>query len=368
MAAALQTFIQEIDSTIAQSSRERRGAMLRHLTDFYLVGSDQYSDDEIALIDDVYVRLIDTIEESARALLAMRIAPLAKAPPKILRILACDDAINVASPILMQSEPLDDESLIACARSKSQDHLFAISRRRMLAEALTDILLVRGDRHVVLSTASNAGAKISNKGFAILVNRSSGDDRLTLCVGTRPDVPPQIFRRLLDIASETVRLKLESESPYAKRDIRRIVDGVANEIWTRSNNQDSRFATAQALVNSLNTVGRLTDAKLRDFAETGRIEEVVAALSLMANMPIEFIEGTMDDRHTERLLILAKSIGLSWHTTQCIIRLVGGHHRHSAIVPEHSSAAFRRLRQPTACQILDFHRTNWRTKSNQTTA
>ena len=94
--------------------------------------------------------------------------------------------------------------------------------------------------------------------------------------------------------------------------------------------EDSRFATAQALVNSLDTVGRLTDAKLHDFAEAGRIEEVVAALSLMANMPIEFIEGTIDDRQIEEALILAKSIGLSWQTTRCIIRLAGGMYRHAA--------------------------------------
>ena len=51
-------FIEEINSTIVQSSSERRAGMLRHLTDFFLVNSDHYSNDEIALIDDVLVRLV----------------------------------------------------------------------------------------------------------------------------------------------------------------------------------------------------------------------------------------------------------------------------------------------------------------------
>ena len=182
MAASL-AFIHEIDSTIAQSSRERRVAMLRHLTDFFLVGSDQYSDDEIALIDDVFVRLVGTIEEFSRALLAIRLGPLSKAPPKILRILACDNAIDVASSILIHSKQLDDPSLIECAKTKSQEHLLAISRRKTLAEAVTDVLVERGDQQVVLSTAKNVGAKFSNKGFTILVKRSDGDDRLAMCVG-----------------------------------------------------------------------------------------------------------------------------------------------------------------------------------------
>jgi uncharacterized protein (DUF2336 family) len=89
--------IQELDSSIAHSTDQRKSVMLRHLTDLFLVGSDQYSDDEIDLIDDVFVRLVATIEQSSRALLSIRLGPVAIAPPKILRALACDDAIDVAS-------------------------------------------------------------------------------------------------------------------------------------------------------------------------------------------------------------------------------------------------------------------------------
>jgi hypothetical protein len=35
--------IQQLDNSIAHSTDERRSAMLRHLTDLFLVGSDGYS-------------------------------------------------------------------------------------------------------------------------------------------------------------------------------------------------------------------------------------------------------------------------------------------------------------------------------------
>ena len=41
----------------------------------------------------------------------------------------------------------------------------------------------RGDQQVVLSTAKNAGARFSGKGFAIMIKRSHGDDQLAACVG-----------------------------------------------------------------------------------------------------------------------------------------------------------------------------------------
>ncbi|MGB8058299.1 MAG: hypothetical protein WCF75_17005, partial [Pseudolabrys sp.] len=67
--------IQELDSPISHSTDERRSVMLRHLTDLFLVGSDQYSEEEVDLIDDVSVRLVATIEQSSRALLSLRLGP-----------------------------------------------------------------------------------------------------------------------------------------------------------------------------------------------------------------------------------------------------------------------------------------------------
>ncbi len=349
-------FIQEINSTIAQSSSDRRSTMLRRLTDFFLVNSDRYSDDEIALIDDVFVRLIETIEESSRALLAIRLAPLSKAPPKILHILASDNAIEVSSPVLMQSERLDEPSLIDCAKTKSQEHLLAISLRRTLAEEVTDILVERGDPQVVLSTAKNPGAKFSDKGFAILVQRSDGDDRLALCVGARPDIPQQLFQRLLESASEAVRTKLETEHPAAKQDIHRIVSDVTSRIRTEATTQTPEYAAARVLVNSLNLGGQLNATKLEAFAKAGRFEEIVCALSLMSDMPTDFVEHTIDDVDAEPVLVLCKAAGLSWETARSILTRSGRKHPRSASEIDQCLTAFQLLKQPTAKQILGFRR------------
>lgn len=229
--------------------------MLRHLTDLFLVGSDQYSNDEIDLIDDVFVRLVATIEHSSRALLAIRLGPVASAPPKILRLLACDDAIEVASPVLTQAERLDTETLIECARTKNQEHLLAISRRKTLPEALTDVLVERGDQQVVLSTAKNAGAKFSDKGFGVLVKRSHGDDQLTACVGTRRDLPAKLLEQLLDIASETVRARLVAERNHSKSGIDHVVGEVSNRIQMGAATQPLSYAAAQVLAESLHQAG-----------------------------------------------------------------------------------------------------------------
>jgi uncharacterized protein (DUF2336 family) len=348
--------IHELDSSISHSSDERRSAMLRHLTDLFLVGSDQYSEDEIDLIDDVFVRLVATIEQSSRALLSIRLGPVALAPPKILRVLACDDAIEVASPVLTQAARLDTETLIECAQTKHQEHLLAISRRKTLPETLTDVLVERGDQQVVLSTAKNPGAVFSGKGFETLVKRSRGDDALTFCVGMRPDLPPQLFEQLVTAASEKVSMKLVAEREYAKADIQRVVGEVAGRIQTEAATQPLSYAAAQVLVESLQQAGLLTSAKLQEFASAGRFEEMVAALSLWSNVPTSAIEQNMRDTRAESLLVLAKAIDLSWETTRSIMTLAAKRYRRSATGIDQAMSSFHRLRQSTAKQILDFHR------------
>ena len=349
-------FIHQIDSTIAHSSAAQRADMVRRLADLFLVNVDQYSDDEVELIDDVFVRLVVTIEESARALLAIRLGPNSKAPPKILKALASDDAIDVASPVLIHAERLDGSTLIECAKTKSQEHLLSISRRKTLTEALTDVLLERGDQQVVLSTVRNSGAKFSNNGFAILVNRSHGDDLLTTKVGIRPDLPLQLFEQLIEAASDAARSKLETEIPHARHNIHRVVNNVAAQIRAKAASQPPKYATAQVLVESLQQSGQLDADKLEEFADAGRFEEVIAALAVMAKMPTDVVERKVNDDSAEFLLILAKAIGLSWPTTKSILALSPLQIRNLVNDAEECQKAFLRLNQPTAQQILDFHR------------
>ena len=349
-------FLREIDSAITRSTGRRRAEMVRQLTDLYLVNADQYSDDEIALIDEVFVRLVATIEESARALLAIRLGPYAKAPPKILGILACEDAIDIASPVLIQGERLDEATLIKCAKTKSQEHLLAISRRKTLSKPVTDILVARGDQQVVLSTAKNAGARFSSGGFTILVNRSKGDDLLGTCVAARPDLPPQLFEKLLETASDVVRSKLVAEQPQARQEIRRAVGSATEIVRAISASQPTQPAAVRMQDGSKTLSEKSEIEKLETFATAGRFEAAIATLARLSGMSTDFIESKLKDDNAEIILILAKATGLSWQTTKAVLALGARENPRSPDDIKQYETSFARLNQAMAQKILDFHR------------
>src|SRR3954471_16874000 len=134
------SLLDELQSTLAHGSVARRVETLRKVTDLFINGAVDYSDEQIGLFDDVFQCLMVHIETSARALLANRLAPIDTAPPGTIRALALDDIIEIAAPVLSGSERLDDDALIETARNKSQAHLLAISIRTVLSGAVTDVL------------------------------------------------------------------------------------------------------------------------------------------------------------------------------------------------------------------------------------
>jgi uncharacterized protein (DUF2336 family) len=359
--------LNEVEDAMASGSATRRGKIVRHITDLFIVGSAQCTEQEIALFDDVLTRLAVEIEVSARALLAVRLAPVENAPPRIIRALAFDDEIDVAGPVLEQSERLDDQALVENAQNKGQEHLLAISRRRSLSESVTDVLVERGDQQVVLSAAENRGAKFSAMGFTGLVRRSEGDDRLAARVGSRPEIPPHLFLKLLAKASVAVRAKLEAIHPGARREVRQAVDEVAGRIQAEAYEGALDYTAARAYIGALQRRGRLDDRKIEAIAKVGRFEEIVTALAFMCELPLGFVERAMKQERAEMILIIAKAVALSWSTVKAILcARAGGRPAFGGEIAQ-CLASYERLKITNAQEIVRFHRMRDHTETKQPT-
>ena len=118
MASAQQTLIDDLEHVITDKNIGDRAAMLRRVADLFVVASGKLSDEQVALFDDVMSRLLEEIETSARAGFGHILATVADAPPRVVRMLALDDAIDVAGPILAHSEQVDELTLVEGAKNQ----------------------------------------------------------------------------------------------------------------------------------------------------------------------------------------------------------------------------------------------------------
>jgi uncharacterized protein (DUF2336 family) len=346
--------IHELDNAVASGTPARRAEILARITDIFVAGSNSYSANQIELFDDVFVRVATVIEQAARAKLANRLARMPRAPSMISHVLASDDEIDVAGPVLEQSERLSNEILVATARTKSQRHLLAISRRTSLAEAVTDVLVERGDKPVVLSTVSNPAARFSDGGYATLVKRSHGDDELATCVALRADIPRDHLLRLLVRASHDVQLKLEATHPAMANMIQSAVAEAANAILDTSTTLSRDYTEARAHVDALQAAGQLGENHVAAFATADQFEETAAALALLCGLPIEAVDRALVQEQPDAVLVMGKAIGLSWPTTKAILRMRAGARGISPGELEECQNTFARLKPAIARQVIEF--------------
>jgi uncharacterized protein (DUF2336 family) len=347
----------ELEAALAGGTNARRIEMLTRITDLFVGGAARFTEAQTGVFDDIMVRLVSAIEAKARAKLAHRLAPIANAPLNTIHMLAFDDDIEVAATVLSQSERLDENALLASAGSKSQQHLFAIAQRKSLSEAVTDMLVERGDREVVHSVVKNSGARFSDAGFRMLVKRSAGDDDLATVVGLRSDIPHPHFLLLLEKASSAVRARLVAENPQAGAAVGGVVAEVVGGIHSEARKVSPDFAAAQAEVERRNRIRRIGEAEIYQYACERKFEETAIALSLLCDTPIDVVERALLDPGAEIVLILAKVAGLSSTTTKAILLLRAADRGMSAQDLERALSSFNRLQPDTARRVLGFFRT-----------
>ncbi|MDP2298751.1 MAG: DUF2336 domain-containing protein [Pseudolabrys sp.] len=351
-------FLSELEDALAHGPVERRAKTLRRVTDLFVFGASHFSGDHLALFDGVFHHLVADIDTVARAALADRLKSVANAPAGIVRTLAFDDSIGIAGPVLSTSTRIDNAALVENARTKSQDHLLAISQRLTLVETVTDVLVERGNRDVVLSVARNAGARISETGFLRLVKRSAGDDELAQSVGARPEISRHNFLKLLTTASKAVRLALEAAHPEIAGEIGNAVARAATAIQAKAATASRDYGAARALVKSLRESNRLSEIEVDQFARAGKFEETAVALATLCTLPVEAVERAMVMDREEGILIVAKAIDLSWPTARAVLNLCAGKGGMAADTLERCRMLYSNMKRETALQVVKYQRDN----------
>jgi uncharacterized protein (DUF2336 family) len=354
------SLIPELEEVVQHGSPEKRVETLQRITALFLDGASRYSDAHVDLFDQVFGLLIDEIENKARAELSNHLAPVNNAPVKVLRKLANDDDIAVAGPVLKLAPRLAESDLIDVARTKGQAHLQAISARRALGEAVTDVLVRRGNRDVARRVVDNRTARISEKSFHHLVKRAEEDGILAEKVGLRPDIPPRLFRDLLTKATAVVHRRLiASATPEVRTTICDVLAKVSQEVGARVGPRD--YSAAQRIVLSLDRASQLNEAALTSFCAEGKYEETVVALAALAKVPLKVADRLMDGDRPDPVLILCKAANLSWSAVKALILARPDGARTSAQGLDTAFANYGRLSASTAQRVVRF----WQVRQSQ---
>ncbi len=315
-----QSIIAELEDAVRTGSPAERVETLRQVTNLFLHDGARLNEEQVKVFDDVMCLLIARVESRARADFGKRLAPVAFAPPGVIQHLAWDDDIAVAGDVLAQSSGLQTSTLVEIARKKGQDHLLAISGRSNLPEAVTDVIIDRGEQKVIKKLATNASARISEAGYSGIVARAGDDDELTEILGLRIDLPIKFLRDLLRRASDAVRARLAAiASPELREEIKRVLQSIlGEEVEDISSARD--FGSVEKFIKLKKELNELDDAAVFLFAEAGKFDEVIVSLAVLNDAPTEMMARLLEGPRADLILIPCRSARLNWPSVETILR------------------------------------------------
>jgi len=349
------SIIAELEDAVRSGSSEKRVSTLRRVTDLFLHDGERLSEDQVKVFDDVLCHLVARVETRVKAELSARLAPVEHAPSGVIERLAWDDQIAVAGTVLASSSRLTISTLVEIAKTKGQDHLLAISGRTNLPEAVTDVIVDRGEHKVIRKLANNESARFSDTGYSGMVAHAEADDELTEILGLRVDLPVKFLRDLLQRATEAVRARLALLAPAElQEEINRVLKTIANA--ARRESPPARdFSRAEGVVRRMKGLNELNDAAIIRFAEAKKIDEVAASLAVLNNSaPTDMMARLLEGVRADLILIPCKSAKLGWTAVETILCHRPVEHRIDEATLKLASKDYGKLSAETAERTVRF--------------
>jgi uncharacterized protein (DUF2336 family) len=316
--------LRDIEDTLRHADAQTRHHTLRAVADLFLSAAPSLDEARVEVFDTVFDSLVDQGLRSELPELSQRIAPVENAPPRLVKRLAHDDDISIAGPVLAQSTRLSTDDLCVIARSKGNAHMLAMSTRPDLAEPVTDILIHKGDHLVARSVAGNQSARISPTGLDKLIERGERDQSISASLSLRPEGATKPFQTALSKAA------------------------------AQAEQRNKVMGTAMRLAISLRQSNGLHDRQIAAFANGGEYENLVASIAVTANLKYEVVENLMYPRRAAGIVLVCKSVGISWPTADAILRLARQRNTVTADEIDVAHREFLDLSRSTAERIVRF--------------
>lgn len=189
------SLLKQIANEVAQANPERRGMLLRRLSDLYIARRGKIEADIVDEFCDLCIGLLAGASLFERMAFSNALADGGEAPKRLVdHVLR--DVYLVARP-LIERGPLSESRLMALLddddREVTQE---MIGQRRNVGVQITDRLVAGGNMKVLLAVASNPSASLSPATFDKLGDIAAALPDMDTALARRSDLPLAIAKRL----------------------------------------------------------------------------------------------------------------------------------------------------------------------------
>ena len=292
-----------------EGSSEKRRALLRELTEHFF-GTPARTATEDTLYGVVLAKLADDMELAVRAELSTRFANTPDAPHALIRRLANDEAA-VAGAVLAHSPVLTDEDLLGVVRKHGQDHLRAVSARTSVSEAVSEVIVERGDDETLGTLLRNDGARLSRKASETAVERAKANPALHDATVSRAGLPADLLNDMYFVVEARLRNQILEQN--ARMDPALLDAALAAgraRVATDDGALPADYSECLAYVEELKAAGQLTPQMLARFLRSGGRTSFLIALAQLSDIDFHTARQIVDRRELDALAVVCKAADL----------------------------------------------------------
>lgn len=288
--------LRDVERLRADRSAAARTSLARKLGNGYVARLFGRSERQIA--DDIVRVIARDVEIEVRKALAQTIATSADFPEDVAVRLA-QDVIEVAEPILTQSDLLDDDILVKIVEAHTEEHRRAIASRRAVSEVVSDAIVTHGGESSVRQLVSNEAAKISEPTLGRAVDRFGRVASVTTQLAERDGLPLGVAERLVSLVSTRLVGRLGNAGKYADGLRRSVAEGA--ELLLGGG--EAETLDVLALVDQLQAAGRLQPSLILRAGRAGDRALMQAAMSRLSGRKYSYVASAFADASSARRLM-----------------------------------------------------------------
>ena len=347
--------LQELIALAQEPSSGRRRELLRRVTDIFLERPSPPTAAEGRAFDGVFCTLVQEMELDIREELSSRFAHASHAPAELAGRLA-RDCIEVALPILTNANLLSEADLLDVARTRGQAHLRAVSARPGLSEAVSDVIVERGDDETLGVLVRNDRAALSRQASEAVVERASANPALQAAAIERESLPLDLLNEMYLLVEgrlrDRIRARNEAADPAA---LETALQLTRTRMAERAAAPAADLAEAIAEADKLAARHRLNPPALLAFLREGRSGHFAAGLARLAEIDAVTMRSVVERRDFDALAIVCKAAEIDRSMYLTFAVLTSGDREAMSRASAYSKL-YQELPRDTALRTLRFWR------------
>jgi len=287
-----------------------RRMLVATIGDLFFSQHDILSDRERALMTEILRQLIHDVEVSVRRALAERLSEQSLAPHELVVALA-NDEIEVAHPLLVNSDVLQDLELIEIIRNRTLEHQLAIGIRKALSEEVTDALVATDSVDVIKTLLENHHAKISQRTMEYLVEQSQRVDTYQNPLLRRPDLENTLAKRMYWWVSAALRTYILERYEVDPGELDETMESTVKALTEDNGVQRPK---AVELADELADRKEISPALIVKTLREGEVALFAALFSRYTGIRLQLVQRMLFEPGGEGLAIACKGSGIDKST------------------------------------------------------